>query len=426
MRRDQKSGWWAFQGTGRRDSSMTRSKALTLLRAEEEGIAEWNRWFDRPALSKDLPDLSNADLRGLGLDGVRFRFARLEGADLTNSSIRYADLREADLRGAKLVNALLDETDFRSARLQGADLTRSWLTHANFCGNVHVDTDGYGRLNGVDLQGVKLRDVKLMAANLRSARLPDADLTGADLTGADLTDANITNAKLDDVTLGLTTLVDLNVEPLCAARGVIHRAPSIFDWLTIARSLHAPNLQDFLIRGGLPEVVALYMIDIARATAQSLQDLMRSAFISYGGPDEAFARRLYEALHQNGVHRLFLFSETAIPGDPIHSVTRAGITSHDRMILVCSSASLDRKGVRDELLKLLAREAREGVDNLLIPIDLDGHIRAWSPSEHPELGAAIRDRVIADFRGWQTDEEVFRKGISRLLVALRKKGTSSQ
>ena len=81
---------------------------------------------------------------------------------------------------------------------------------------------------------------------------------------------------------------------------------------------------------------------------------------------------------------------------------------------VCSASSLDRPGVRIEISKLLSREERAGVANLLIPVDLDGYVREWDPTDRPGLGTTLRDRVIADFRGWE-DEGVFSRGLGRLL-----------
>ncbi len=420
MRRDPNTGHWVITTTGRVIDYMTRDRALRLLQAEDPQIAKWNYWMDMPALSKLLPDLENANLSGLGMEGIRFRFGCLAGADLRDSWLYFADLREAQLTNANLSGANLSETDLRDAELTGADLTRASLRSANLSGSIHFDEFGYGRLNGVDLRNVKLTNADLMTAQLRCARLAGADLTGCDLRGADLTDADLDGTKLDNTILGLTYLIDIDLTAFCEASDIIHFAPSVIDWLSVSKSLHCSNLHDFLIRAGMPEVVASYTIDIARSPKNSLTSLMRSAFISYGGPDEHFARRLYETLHSNGVQRLFLFPESAIPGDPIHSTVRKGIGTHDRMLLVCSRASLDRRGVRDEVLKLLARESREGVDNLLIPIDLDGYVRGWRPHEDSTLGETIRDRVIADFRGWDNDDRVFSKGLAQLLSALRK------
>jgi hypothetical protein len=63
-------------------------------------------------------------------------------------------------------------------------------------------------------------------------------------------------------------------------------------------------------------------------------DLLRSTFISYGGSADAFARKLYEALH-----RTFFFHKSAVPEDRLDMTMRKGVNEHDRVILVCSKAS---------------------------------------------------------------------------------------
>jgi Pentapeptide repeats (8 copies) len=66
------------------------------------GAAVWNAWR---AEHGEVPDLSQAALRGLDLSGF----------DLSR-----ADLRGADLRGTKCAN-----TDLSGARLDGANLSRT-------------------------------------------------------------------------------------------------------------------------------------------------------------------------------------------------------------------------------------------------------------------------------------------------------------
>ena len=68
---------------------MNRNNALKLLKDGAEGPAEWNR---RRAAFEQIPDLSDANLRG----------AELRGADLINANLNGADLTGANLRGAKL------------------------------------------------------------------------------------------------------------------------------------------------------------------------------------------------------------------------------------------------------------------------------------------------------------------------------------
>jgi hypothetical protein len=163
-----------------------------------------------------------------------------------------------------------------------------------------------------------------------------------------------------------------------------------------------------------------YSIECARAADDSvLSRIMRSTFLSYGTPDAGFARKLYEALHENRV-KVFFFPEHATPGRRLHRVMREGVNQHDRVVLVCSEASLTRPGVLNEIEETLAREAREGGESYLIPIRLDDYVfSGWAPTR-PDLAEAIRDRVVADFTGADTDESKFNSALLRLLSALKR------
>src|SRR5262249_1228627 len=126
------------------------------------------------------------------------------------------------------------------------------------------------------------------------------------------------------------------------------------------KSLRSPNLKTFLQRTGMPEVFIEYMVECAESLNGSIiRKMLQSTFISYGSPDEEFARKLYEALHRNGV-TTFFFAEHAVPGDKLHRMMRKGVNEYDRVILVCSRASLDRKAVLNEIAETQAREARDG------------------------------------------------------------------
>ena len=140
-------------------------------------------------------------------------------------------------------------------------------------------------------------------------------------------------------------------------------------------------------------------------------------FISYGAPDQAFASRLNETLAHRGVDT-FLFSQHARPGEKLHRLMRDGVNGCDRVVLVCSEKSLDRAGVLNEIEEALQREAREGGESILIPITLDDYVFTdWAP-RHRDVAQAIRDRVVADFRGAERDPSRYDKAVERLVVAL--------
>ncbi len=147
--------------------------------------------------------------------------------------------------------------------------------------------------------------------------------------------------------------------------------------------------------------------------------MLQSTFISYGGPDTDFAQKLNDALLKNGV-ATFFFAKDAIPGQKLHRMMREGVNRHDRVILVCSRASLDRPGVLNEIAETLQREARDGGKEYLIPITLDDYVFSeWKPHD-PGIVQAIKDRVVADFRGAVTDPVKLNHGLLRLLAALKK------
>ncbi|MCY0994777.1 pentapeptide repeat-containing protein [Nannocystis sp. ILAH1] len=192
-----------------------------------------------------------------------FHYVELEGEDFFGQ-----DLQGVDLRNSKL----------SSADLHDVDLTDAWLT-------------------GADLSSADLRD-----ANLRGASLIDADLRGTNLTGANLAGASFGGASLDG-----TVLANVDLAGLCDANPPVrHSGPSIVEHSSILRSLRVPGLKDFLVRTGMPEVFVEYMVDCARSLQWDVFKMLQSIFISYGTPDEAFARKLYEALHRNGGDNILL------------------------------------------------------------------------------------------------------------------------
>jgi hypothetical protein len=143
-----------------------------------------------------------------------------------------------------------------------------------------------------------------------------------------------------------------------------------------------------------------------------------STFISYGGPDEPFARKLNEALLGYDV-LTFFFPENAVPGEKIQRAVRKKIQEHERVILICSRASLDRRGVLAEIEETIDREHRDGAD-YLIPIRLDDYVMtSWKPNNQ-DLVQTILSRVVADFEGADKDDRRFQTGLRKLIAALKK------
>ena len=360
-------------------------------------------------------------LSGANLSGTKFIGANLRGANL-----RGANLIAADLDSANLDSANLSGTKFIGANLSGANLIAADLGAAELGGaNLDAAALDSADLNRTDLVDAQLRNAQLRGANLHGANLDRANLGGADLSGADLRGASIGRAHLGGATLsyallGTTLFRGVDLTPLIDAESPVrHDGPSTVDYSSILLSLRSPRLKDFLVRTGMPEVFVDYMVDIALSLDTDVFKMLRSTFISYGGPDEAFARKLYEALHRNGV-TTFFFPEHAVPGKKVGRTMREGVNQYDRVILICSKASLIRPGVLAEIEHTLSREDRDGGASYFIPILLDDYVFSddWKPP-NADVKLVLKERVAADFRGADTDDAKFQAGLQRLIGALR-------
>jgi uncharacterized protein YjbI with pentapeptide repeats len=387
-----------------RTSVMSAKELLERYAAGERSF--WEATLESANLSRTK--LANADLRGANLRGANLSSASLSDANLTNAFLNGADLGRANFSGADL---------------SGANLSRASLNRANF-NDAHFTL---ATLRIADLNGADLRRAVFRQADLSGADLSSTDLRGADLTHASLRDANLTRARLQGATvsqcrLAYTLLIDLPLSEFCRD-GVNWQGPCTVDFASIVRSVHEPQLRQFLRHTGMPDVFVEYMVDCARSLdPRVVFSLLQSTFISYGGPDEAFARKLNEALEERGV-TTFFFKDDAPLGEKLHHVMRNGVNDHDRVILVCSQASLQRAGVLNELEETLARESRDGGRTYLLPVRIDDYvIDGWKP-EKPGIAQAVRDRVIADFRE-HGDASKFSEELAKLVKALKRPETA--
>src|ERR1043165_8946924 len=268
------------------------------------------------------------------------------------------------------------------------------------------------------------RNVVIDGEFLHALNLADCDFTGATIRKSLIQKSRFVNCTFDESQLhetgiSLTSFIDSAIADLCDTNDVVFESRCVVDWATIARSLQAIHLSHFLVRTGMPELVAGYLIDCAKALdPRMLFGLMRSTFISYGSPDAPFARTLRDALHRNGV-QTFFFETDAIPGRRLHHAMRDGVNEYDRVILICSADSLNRPGVLNEIEQALARESRDAGQTCLIPVILDDYLFCWAPADRPRLGQDLAERVVADFRGTAADQTKFNSALMRLLVALR-------
>jgi hypothetical protein len=189
----------------------------------------------------------------------------------------------------------------------------------------------------------------------------------------------------------------------------MHASPSHLSLDTLfASETLIPEL--FLRQAGLSDTFITFYPSLNTAPLVRFH----SVFVSYSSKDETFARKLYHDLTAVGVKAWF-FPEDARWGEPVWSEIDRSIKVYDKLIVVCSTNSLQSTPVLRELERALIREDKEG-SNILFPITIDDFLFAtW---DHPRKADVI-SKVVGDFKKWQ-DDESYQKSLARLRESLSK------
>ena len=360
-------------------------------------------------VAKERPR-SAVDILDAYAEGQRdFAYINADGVQLVEAKLSGARFYGASLVGANFQGALLTHCQFKSADLTGARMMGAMINAAD--------------LIGVKFERANLYYADLTGAALNQANLVDTDMRRVNLGNARLDAAALARARFKGAYLSSTNLSDIDASPLCNTK-LRHGGPSNIDTRTVVKSYQTSGFKRFMLDCGVPEIFAEYMIECARAVSESLwRTLMQSTFISYGGPDEAFAQRLYDALREHSVVTFF-FPESATLGERIDNEVFSRLQDHDRVILICSRNSLDRPGVLNEVQETFDREARDGGATYLLPVTLDDYVFSGWKATHPQLAERVSRRVVGDFRRAARSRKSFDEALSRLLDALKTKHPS--
>jgi hypothetical protein len=101
----------------------------------------------------------------------------------------------------------------------------------------------------------------------------------------------------------------------------------------------------------------------------------------------------------------------------------------DKVLLCCSQHSLSSWWVDNEVATAFSKEQqlmkeRKNKVLSLIPLNLDGYMfnDGWKSGK----GQQIKERLAADFTGWEKDNDKFEEQFERVVKALQTEGAREQ
>ena len=141
--------------------------------------------------------------------------------------------------------------------------------------------------------------------------------------------------------------------------------------------------------------------------------LRYSCFLCHSKRDKEFVDKLYSDLLASSIS-CWYFPEDAVFGKGVWSEIDGKIQSSEKVIVVCSSNSLQSSPVIREIERVLQREDVEKKD-ILIPIAIDNYIfQNWQHSRK----ADVVGKVVGSFHNWKRVKQ-YQKSFRRLLQSVQ-------
>lgn len=283
-----------------------------------------------------------------------------------------------------------------------------------------IDVSG-ANLSKSNLSGAVFSDETLVGTNFAGANLSDALFVRTSLIRANFRGANLSNARLMNTCFSNCT----NLHMAKNLDKIEHAGPSAIDGRTLRSCI--TRLPTTFLRG-------IGYSDKEVATLRSLyrdEKVFFSCFISYARSDREFADYVRGRLQKSNIS-CWQDIHDMRGGSHWRGQIYEAIEKHDKLVLICSEASLTRPAVVEEIFEAIERERGMGVQKLF-PIRLDDYILSGDlekvaraklkNGEWKENWVTyVRSYHIPDFSSWKKPK-VFREEFEKLLEALQQPPT---
>lgn len=369
----------------------------------KSGPIAWNEYValqKRPFLIKDVRfptgKYTNYDFSGIAWHNVHFGGTTFEDCDFSGCDFREGIFVESAFVSCKFNRAHTFRTGLEGVSVSSCSIQESqfhigkWMSVSFY--SCDISLTRFSRLfvddfhdKGSVFRSCGYFDTKFFVYEFINTSFNDVEFGSVSFAGGAFTNSS-----------GLETC---------------HSHSSCFiDMVTLTRSTHLPSA--FLRQCHVPEQLVEYLPSLIGTPIAYF-----SCFLSHSTKDTMFVELLQKDLEGKGVD-CWYWKEDARWGVPLMQSIDEAIRIYDRVIVVCSKASLESPAVTREIERALQREdqsrRRGEAADILFPIRLDDFIFEWKHQRQSD----VVTKFIGDFTHW-SDPFVYAQQLNKLVSDLK-------
>lgn len=344
---------------------------------------------------------------------VSYSGIKLEDKNLSYYDFKNSDFSEAYFDGGIIGSSNFYKSVFRNVNFNILALGKSYFFDSIFNEAKFNNVFFYSNIVGLcsfikaEIENADISQSYFGSSILSNASFKNSELNSTVLYECLLSGCDFTNTKMSSL-----SIINCNLADCVGLDTIIHKSPNNIDINTLiqtyknSKNKFDSDIIDFFIYSGVPK----NLIDMIPRIASSIK--YHDVFICYGEPDKAFAERLVKELRSRNVN-CWMYSMDATPGRRIWHEIKEKRQMAGKMVVICSSRSLVRDGVKKEIDEQIDESPEK-----LIPISLDN---LWQQNRFKavrgkrDIKLFLLERTYADF----SNEKKFEASIRRLLNGLK-------
>ncbi len=370
---------------------------------------------------KTIMDLTNYTFNKIDLPNSVFEYV-----DFSNSIFKKSDLNDVQFSCSKFENTVFDKTTeinnttFYNCKLKNTVFNEEEIYHLDFhnskLNSVSINSKKlyFFELSLSDLKDMIMQNIEILSSQFIYSKLSNVKLNNIKLFVSEIRGMEFNKVSFNKSKFGGNSINFSDLNDCIGLESIKNLYPSSIGIDTIILTVNNHNNFDkstqkkFLLNCGVPKEILILL----QKEVKNIK--YNSCFISYGKPDEIFAKKLVTQLKKRGVS-CWLYDYDYTGGEKTWREITQKRREHDKFIVVCSKKSLIREGVLKEI-----EEQIDENEEKIISVSLD---ESWKKDDfkitrgNRDLKHYFKNHNYIDF----SDESTYKTSLDKLLKCLETK-----